>query len=80
MSHLHVITIDGARAGKQLLDSVGIGAPVSEPISDPTTFAARMHITGTPLLLHVTSQGRVQQRVIGEISEAEADTWARWAF
>jgi hypothetical protein len=72
---LHVIALEGADGGRRLLDSVGVAASVSGPAEEIQAFAARIGLTGTPLLLRVDARGRVLEKSVGVPSRDELAGW-----
>jgi len=76
LPRLHMIALEGAAAGRHVLDSLGIAAPVSGPRGARTGLIRSLGVTGTPLTLRVGADGTVEASVAGEFSEAEARLWA----
>jgi hypothetical protein len=76
-THLQVVTLEGAKAGRRLLDSLGLRAvdAVGGPAGQVGEFLRRTKTRSTPLLLYVGADGTVRDRTAGELSNAEALAW-----
>jgi len=72
---LQVIAIEGAEAGKRMLDSLGFAADVAGPAGTAADFLQRVGIGGTPIIFRVDGEGTVRERDVGVLSDQKADEW-----
>jgi hypothetical protein len=79
LPRLRVITLDGARRGQLLLDSLHIRAVALGPAGEAKALVERLGVSGTPSLFHADAAGKVRERTVGELSEVETRAWAAWA-
>ena len=80
LSHIRVVTVEGVREGRDMLDSLGLSALESwAPRDDVATFAVAIDITATPTTFLVDGDGMIHDRVSGIPGAAELDRWLEWA-
>lgn len=76
LHRLRVITLEGVDEGRSLLDDVGLAELEAwAPHDDLEVFLSGLDVDGTPTLLYVNDEGRLLDRVLGALGDAELDGW-----